>query len=54
MGGAPGVGVLTGRCVGKGGGVWRMKYMKRRGNCVVAGIFCEARRRYKKARQMAT
>ena len=24
------------------------------GNCVAVGIFCEARSRYKKARQMAT
>jgi hypothetical protein len=31
-----------------------MKYMKRRGNFIVAAIFCEARRRYKKARQMTT
>ena len=49
MGGAPGVGVLIGRLLENRGGVWRMKYMKRQGNCVVAGIFLRSPKKVQKS-----
>ena len=52
--GVPRSGVLAGRLLGHR--KWGLKdgVYETPGNCVVVGILCEARRRYKKARQMAT